>query len=181
MTPLRSVLAIGIAGALSACFTSETPFLADSDTVRIADGPIRVCSDKDDCSRAEPGETGKGYVILPPPDEDERPIPVRFAPLTDSALGPVWLAEIDMSEDDDRAFIVGVARRAPEYDADGLMGFDLELPWCGDVSPEDRETYGIVKIDEYTCALPSKTSIADYLREAHRLDFDNPDWWEEQN
>ena len=83
-----------------------------------------------------------------------------------------------MVDDDETAYIVGVTRRAPEFDADGLKAFDVELPWCGDVSQEEREAYGIEKLDSYTCSLPTETSISDYLRTAQKAYFDDPVWWD---
>lgn len=180
MHALRSGLAICVAGLLSACFMSETPFLSEGELVRIADGPILVCSEADDCSRAEPDETDKAYVIQPPEDEaDELPMPIRFAPLMETQLGPVWLAEIDMTDEDEAAYVVGVVRRAPEFDRDGLMGFEVELPWCEDVSDEDLATFGIERLDQYTCSLPAKTSIAEYLRQTHGPRLGDPAWWQD--
>jgi hypothetical protein len=134
---------------------------------------ILVCSDEDDCARTVPNRGNKGYLMMPPPeeDEDEEPMGIRFIPLMDTAVGPVWLTEIRMVEDDETAYVVGVTRRAPEFDADGLKAFDVELPWCGDVSEEEREAYGIEKLDSYTCGLPTETSISDYLRAAHKSLF----------
>ena len=178
MHPFRSVLAIGVAGFLSACFMSETPFIADSEAVRLSDeATILVCSDADDCSDTVPNPGDGGYLMMPPPGEDDPPMPVKFTPLMETALGPVWLAEIDMTEEDEAAYVVGVVRRAPEYDAKGLLAYDIELPWCDDVSEEDAAAYGIEKTDKYTCSLPEETSIADYLRETHLEAFGDPDWW----
>ena len=181
MHPVRTGLAIGALALLAACFMSETPFIPDNEAVRLGDGPILVCSDDDDCGRTIPNESDNGYLMMPPPDEKDPPLPIKFAPLMDTAIGPVWLAEIDMTEEDEQAYVVGVARRAPEYDADGLTAFDIELPWCEDVSDEERDAWGIEKLDEYTCSLPAKASIADYLRETHKGYFEDPDWWEEEN
>lgn len=180
MHPLRSVLAIGVAGFLSACFMSETPFIPESEAVRLNDeSPILVCSNEDECSTTVPNRGKNTYLMMPPPDEEDAPMPLKFAPLMETAIGPVWLAEIDMSEDDQAAFVVGVARRAPEYDARGMLAYDIELPWCDDVSEEEAAAYGIEKMDSYTCSLPSKATISDYLRETHLGAFEDPEWWED--
>ncbi|KCZ45841.1 MULTISPECIES: hypothetical protein [unclassified Hyphomonas] len=181
MQRLNIALAIGAAAFLSACFTSETPFIPEGEAVRLDEASaILVCSDEDDCARTVPNRGNKGYLMMPPPeeDEDEEPMGIRFVPLMDTAVGPVWLTEIRMVEDDETAYIVGVTRRAPEFDADGLKAFDVELPWCGDVSQEEREAYGIEKLDSYTCSLPTETSISDYLRTAQKAYFDDPVWWD---
>lgn len=178
---LKSVLAVSALALLPACFMSEAPFISPDDAVRLDEASvILVCSSEDDCARTVPNRGNKGYFMMPPEDEgeDEEPVAVRFAPLMDTAVGPVWLTEIRMVEDDETAYVVGVTRRAPEFDVDGLKGFDVELPWCGDVSEEERESWGIEKLDSYTCSLPSDASIADYLRETHKAWFDDPDWWD---
>lgn len=179
MRPLRSGLAIGTIGLLSACFMSETPFIPDADAVRLGEGTILVCSDADDCSHTIPDEDGMGYMMMPPPDEDDEPIAVKFAPLMDTSIGPVWLAEIDMTEEDERAYVVGVVRRAPEYDQDGVAAFDVELPWCEDIDDAELAAYGIERLDSYTCSMPAKTSISDYLRQTHKEEFETPEWWED--
>ena len=179
MHPLRSGLAIGAIGLLSACFMSETPFIPDSDAVRLADGPILICNQENECSRTVPNETDMGYLIIPPPDETDPPMPAKFAPLMDTSVGPIWLAEIDMTEDDEAAYVVGVVRRAPENDADGLTAFNVALPDCSDVTFGEAHTYGIKQLDTYTCSLPTNTSISDYLRDTHLDEFEDPDWWKD--
>ena len=177
MHPVRTGLAIGLVSLVSACFISETPFIPDDEAVRLGEGTILVCSDEDDCGQTIPNDKGNGYLMIPPPDEKDPPMPVKFAPLMDTAIGPVWLAELDMTEEDEQAYIVGVVRRAPEYDADGLEAYDVKLPWCDDVSEAEAEAYGIVKLDQYTCALPTEASITEYLRQTHKEEFENPEWW----
>lgn len=179
MHPVRTGLAIGALALLAACFMSETPFIPDSEAVRLGDGPILVCSDDDDCGRTIPNESDNGYLMMPPPGEKDPPLPIKFAPLMDTAIGPIWLAEIDMTEEDERAYVVGVVRRAPEFDADGLEAYDVALPDCDDVTEEDAVTFGIGKLDHYTCALPTETSISEYLRQTHQDEFEDPDWWED--
>ncbi len=181
MQRLTSALAIGAAVFLSACFMSDTPFIPEGEAVRLDEAAaVLVCSDVDDCARTVPNRGNKGYLMMPPPeeDEDEEPMGIRFAPLMETAMGPVWLTEIKMVEDDETAYVVGVTRRAPEFDVDGVKAFDVELPWCGDVGEEEREAYGIEKLDSYTCGLPTEGSIADYLRTAQKAYFDDPVWWD---
>lgn len=180
MQRLNIALAMGAAACLSACFMSETPFIPEGEAVRLDEASvILVCSDEDDCARTVPNRGNKGYLMMPPPDEeDEETMNVRFAPLMETDMGPVWLTEIKMVEDDETFYIVGVTRRAPEFDADGVKAFDVELPWCGDVAEAERETYGIEKLDSYTCSLPTEASIADYLRTSHKSYFDDPIWWD---
>ena len=178
---LKSALAVCAIALLPACFMSETPFISPDDAVRLDEASvIRICSDDSDCARTVPNRGNKGYFMMPPEDEgeDEEPVAVRFAPLMETEVGPVWLTEIRMVDEDVTYYVVGVTRRAPEFDADGLKGFDVELPWCGDVSEEEREAFGIGKIDSYTCSLPSGASIADYLRVSHKAYFDDPVWWD---
>ena len=179
MHPLRTGLAISALALLAACFMSETPFIPDSEAVRLGDGPILICGDDGDCSRAEPDEAGKGYRMMPPKGETDPPMPVKFAPLMETAMGPVWLAEIDMSEEDEPAYAVGVARRAPEFDSGDLEAYDVALPDCDDVTDEEAGTYGIGKLDHYTCALPTEVSISEYLRQTYQDRFEDPDWWAE--
>ena len=176
---LKSLSAIGVIAMLPACFMSDTPFIPEGDAVRLDEAAvILVCSDEDDCARTVPNRGNKGYLMIPPPDEpDEEPVAVRFTPLMDTAMGPVWLTEIRMVEDEETVYVVGVTRRAAEYDADGVKAFDVELPWCGDVSEEERDTWGIDKLDSYTCSLPAKAPVADYLRDAYKAYFDDPEWW----
>jgi hypothetical protein len=181
MQRLSIALAMGAATLLSACFMSETPFIPEGEAVRLDEASvILVCSDADDCARTVPNRGNKGYLMMPPEDEgeDEAPMAIRFTPLMDTEMGPVWLTEIRMVEEDETFYVVGVTRRAPEFDADGLKGFDVELPWCGDVSEADREAWGIGKLDSYTCSLPSKAPIAEYLRASHKAWFDDPVWWD---
>ncbi|WP_321490277.1 hypothetical protein [uncultured Hyphomonas sp.] len=181
MQRLKIALAIAAAGFLSACFMSETPFIPEGEAVRLDEAsPVLICSDADDCARTLPNRGNKGYLMMPPPgeDEDEDPMGIRFIPLMDTAMGPVWMTEIRMVEDDETTYIVGVTRRAPEFDKNGLKAFDVELPWCGDVSEEEREAFGIEQLDSYTCSLPTESSISDYLRAAHKAYFDDPVWWD---
>lgn len=180
---LRAGLAIGAAGLLSACFMSDTPFIPDDDAVRLNAGEtVLVCTDNDDCARTIPNRGNPGYLMMPPPGEDEEgPMGIRFAPLVEASFGPVWLAQIKMVDEDDGevAYVVGVVRRAPEFDDGKTQAFDVELPWCDDVTEQDEETYGITKLDSYTCALPTRASISDYLRATHMGFFEDPDWWED--
>nr|WP_321361447.1 hypothetical protein [uncultured Hyphomonas sp.] len=179
MQRLISALAIGAAALLSACFMSETPFIPEGEAVRLDDAStILVCSGADDCARTVPNRGNKGYLMMPPPDEDDGPVGIHFAPLMETEMGPVWLAEVKMVDDDETAYVVSVARRVPEFDAEGLKAFDIELPWCGDVTEEERDVWGIETLDSYTCSLPSEASIADYLRAAQKSYFDDPDWWD---
>lgn len=177
MHPLRASLVIGLVTLVSACFVSQTPFIADSEVTRLGQGTILVCSDASDCAQAIPNQENNGYQMMPPPGENDPPMPIRFASLMDTANGPVWLAEIDMTEEDEQAFVVGVVRRAPEYDAGGVAAYDIKLPWCDDVSEEEAQAYGIERLDSYTCALPEKTSMSEYLRQTHREKFETPQWW----
>jgi hypothetical protein len=181
---LRAGLAISVAGLLSACFMSDTPFIPDEDAVRLSEGEtVLVCTNDDDCARTVPNRGNPGYLMMPPPDEgeDEGPMAIRFAPLVEASFGPVWLAEIKMVDEDDGdvAYVVGAVRRAPEFDDGETKAFDVELPWCDDVPEPDLDTYGITKLDSYTCALPTKASISDYLRATHMGFFEDPDWWED--
>ncbi|WP_273183813.1 hypothetical protein [Hyphomonas adhaerens] len=179
MQRLISTLAIGAAAFLSACFMSDTPFIPEGEAVRLDEAStILVCSAADDCARTVPNRGNKGYLMMPPPDEDDGPVGIRFAPLMETEMGPVWLAEVKMVEDDETAYVVSVARRAPEFDVDGVKAFDIELPWCDDVSETEREAYGIEKLDSYTCGLPTEASLADYLRASHKVYFDDPVWWD---
>ena len=180
MQLLRGGLAIGAIGLVSACFMSDTPFIPEGEAVRLDEASvILVCNEADDCARTVPNRGNKGYLMIPPPDEDdEEPINVRFAPLMDTEMGPVWLTEIRMVEDGETTYVVGVTRRAPEFDADGMKAFDIELPWCGDVSEDERAVWGIEKLDSYTCSLPAEAPIADYLRASHKSYFDDPVWWD---
>ena len=179
MHPLRFGLAIGLVAVLTACFVSETPFIPDEDMVRLGEGTILVCGDGDDCSQTIPNAKDNGYIMMPPPDEDDAPLPLKFAPLMESSMGQLWLAEIDMTEEDEAAYVVGVVRRAPEFDADGMTAYDIALPWCGDVEEDEAEAYGIEKLDSYTCSLPETVSISQYLRETHLEEFEDPEWWED--
>ena len=71
MQRLNIALAIGAAAFLSACFTSETPFIPEGEAVRLDEASaILVCSDEDDCARTVPNRGNKGYLMMPPPEEE---------------------------------------------------------------------------------------------------------------
>ena len=179
MKKLLTGLAIGLCGLLSACFVSETRFIADKDIVTLPEGKVSFCSSKDECAEADPQEDGS-YLLIPPPDEDDPPMPVRLALLTQNDLGQIWLAEFEMTEDDETLYVAGVVRRASEFDGD-LPAYEVALPDCSDVTEEEAATYGINKIDKGTCALPTETSIADYLTGGFADRLNDPQWWEDND
>ncbi|MCA8901314.1 MAG: hypothetical protein KDA53_08685 [Hyphomonas sp.] len=175
MRNLVSVAAIGLAGLLSACFMSETPFVPDADLVSLPDENVRFCTDEDDCADASLAEDGS-YILMPPPEEDDAPVPIRLAALTQNDLGRIWLAEIPIEEDDETVYTVGVVRRAPEFDT-GLPGYEIALPDCHEFTPEEAEAYGIEKIDKGTCHVPASMPVAEFLRAAYAERLNDPEWW----
>ncbi|MEZ5946818.1 MAG: hypothetical protein R3C13_07945 [Hyphomonas sp.] len=179
MKKLLAGTAIALSGLLSACFLSETPFIAEGESTALPEGAVQFCSNAEECAEGALQEDGS-YLLIPPPEEDDAPIPLRLAPLLENDLGQIWIVEIKMIEEDETMYSVGVARRAPEFDGD-LPAYEVALPDCSEVTPEEAETYGVEKIDKGTCAMPALVPVTDYLSEAYAERLNDPQWWEDND
>lgn len=160
---------------LGACFLSENQLIGEG--ARLQDGPITFCIEAGEpCNQAIASEDG--YFILPPPeDADEAPIFARFIPLTEIGGRQIWLGEAEIGDNGDTAWAYVVISFAGQT-ADGVNEYQVAVPGCSDASLEQRLKYQI-ESDRYGCSVTDIAAFADYLRERHGDDFDDPDWWDE--
>jgi hypothetical protein len=176
MKPHVFVIPLLALTALAGCFMSTEPRIAAG--VLLADGPVAFClPDEDPCQTGLPD--GDGYLIQSE-DEDEEDVRLRFEALTEVDGVVIYLSETELSDEADRAWTYLVARSAGET-PDGLAQFDLMMPSCSDLPPEQGERFGIIHADAYSCTVTDLEGFRAYLIETYTDDFADPAWWADED
>lgn len=165
--------------ALAACFMSDTPLLPEGEAILMVQAPVAFCDEEDSCEPAV--IEGDAYKFMPPPDEPgEQPAYIRFTHLMGQGDDAVYLGEARLTDEDDETVWYHFVSRALPDAEDGTHLYQLVQPDCTEATAAQKETYGIKKLDNYSCSIGSWQDLSDYLLEAHADDFADPDWWYEE-
>jgi hypothetical protein len=176
MKPLAGLIALAALPLLSACFVSETPHIAEGES--LARGPIALCTPDDPpCRIALP--SGDGYIVASE-DGDEEDLLIRFEALAEAGGAPVWLGEVELREDGQSAWSYIVARPVAATVGEAPR-FDVAMPGCGDLAPEREAEAGVERADAYSCTVTDMARFRAYLNHDYADRFADPAWWADAN
>lgn len=167
---------------LSACFMSATSLISPQDAVLPVDGPMTAClSDTDPC--IELTRRGDGYFAISPEDENES-ITLRFTPLAQAGQKQVFVAEVEMNEGDETAFIYGVMRRRDQPDGRGAT-IDVAPLDCDDMDETQDTAFtsagGEIEVGKIKSCMPaSLAQLKATILDMHGEDIAQDTWWVER-
>ena len=177
MGPFRILTALASLAALSACFYSEVPLIPPGEQVTLPYDGVVLCL-ADDCRNVMVGGDG-AYEIPPPPDEaDEKPLQVRFQALMTNVNNPVYLAEVEMRDDEAVSFHYLVAH-IREGAATHVPTYEFAMPACNDADEDTQRESSFERVDAYSCRVKDLAAFKDYLIAEHGADFGTEAFWTE--
>lgn len=168
--------------SVSACFLTETSLIDAGQAVLPMDGDMLVClRDEDPCLDLK--RQADGYFAQSPDDPADT-ITLRFTPLTQSAGKQVFLAEAELTEDEETGFTYGLARR---FSTPNDRGATLEIAPldCEDADEDMLSQFeaegGTVEVGKITsCAPVSLTQMKGLVLTMHGKDIAKDAWWVER-